>query len=116
MSRHVEERKRELNEFIAITINIVLVEQTSQKVNKTLCIRSSTETKRKNKRPIGVTKTGNRDEKTGPKILGGFAPDKIAPHMARLGIFSGTFSPKLRQNAHFCAPGKTLINIDFLQK
>ena len=31
-------------------INIVLVEQTSQKVNKTLCKRSSTETKRKNKR------------------------------------------------------------------
>ena len=42
----------------------ILVEQTSQKVNSTLCIRSSTETKRKNKRPIGVTKTGNRDEPT----------------------------------------------------
>ena len=63
---------------------------------------------RKNKRPIGVTKTGNRDEKTGLKIPGRFDPTKIAPRMARLGIFSGTFSPKLRQNAHFCAPGKTL--------
>ena len=89
-------------------INIVLVEQTSQKVNKTLCKRSSTETKRKNKRPIGVTKTGNRDEKTGPKISGRFDPTKIAPRVACLGIFSGTFSPKLRQNVHFCAPGKTL--------
>ena len=42
-------------------INIFLVEQTSQKVNKMLCIRSSTETKKKNKRQIGVTKAGNCD-------------------------------------------------------
>ena len=77
-------------------------------MNKTLSTRLSTETKRKNKRPIGVSKTGNRHEKTGPKLLGRFDRTKIAPHMASLGIFLGTFSPKLHQNAHFCAPGKTL--------
>ena len=79
-----------------------VVEQTSQKVQKL---------KGKNKRPIGVTKMGNRDEKTGPKLRGCFDPTKIAPCMARLGIFLGTFSPNLHQNAHFCTPGKALLII-----
>ena len=92
-------------------INFFVVEQTSQKVNKMLCIRSSTETKRKNKRPIAVIKTGNRDEKTGPKL-----PTKIAPRMACLCIFLGTFSPAFRQNAHFCAAGKTLVFMHFSDK
>ena len=61
-----------------------------------------------NKRPIDVTKTGNRNEKTGPKLPRRFDPTKIAPCMARLGIFLGTFSPKLHQNRNFCAPGKRL--------
>ena len=56
-----------------------------------------------------MSKTGNHDEKTGPKLSGRFGPTKIAPRMARLGLFLGTFSPKLRQNAHFCAPGKILV-------
>ena len=92
-------------------MNIFFVEKTSQKVNKTLChvcIRSSTETKKKNKRPIGVSKMGIRDEKTGPKLSGRFDSTKIAPRVARLGLFLGTFNPKLPQNTHFCAPGKTL--------
>ena len=112
MSRHVGEKKKRVDwVYRNYDINIFFVEQTSQKVDETLCIRSSTETKRKNKRPIGVSKTGNRDEKTGPKLSGRFDPTKIAPRMARLGSFLGTFGPKLRQNAHFCAPGKTLMYV-----
>ena len=89
-------------------VNIVLVEQTSQKVNKTLCKRSSTETKRKNKRPIGVTKTGNRDEKTGPKIPGRFDLTKIAPCVARLGIFFGDIQSKIAPKRTFlCARENT---------
>ena len=90
-------------------MNIFVVEQTSQKVNKTLCIFiSSTETKRKNKPPIGVTKKGNHDQKTRPKLPRRFDQRKIAPRMAHLGIFFGTFSQKLRQIAHFlCARENT---------
>ena len=51
VSRHVEERKKRVDwVYRNNDINIVLVEQTSQKVNKTLCIRLSTETKRNKKR------------------------------------------------------------------
>ena len=91
-------------------IAIFVVEQTSQKVNKTLRIRSSTETKWKNKHLIAVTKMGNHDKKTGPKLLGRFDPTKIAPHLARLGIFLETFSQNLRQNAHFVRQGKLCDN------
>ena len=103
MTCHVEERKKVDWVYRNYDINVFIVEQTSQRVNKMPCTEINRQIG-----PIGVTKTGNRDEKTGPKLHGRFDLTKIAPRMARLGIFLGTFSSKMHQNAHFCAPGKTL--------
>ena len=61
-----------------------------------------------------MSKTGNHDEKTGPKLSGSFDPTKITLRMACLCLILGTFSAKLRQNAHFCAPGKTLREADLI--
>ena len=62
-------------------INIFVVEQTSQKVNKTLCTRPSRETKKKNKCPTGVTKMGNRpsdrDVNWRPPVQGQSSPVQV---------------------------------------
>ena len=95
-------------------INIFVVELTSQKANKTLCIiRSSTETKWKNKRPIAVTKTGNSVEKTRA-----FRPDKnCAATHGPPGYIFGDIRSKITSKCTFlCARENTESRKNTLSK
>ena len=112
VSCHVEEKKADWV-YHNCDINNFIVEQTSQKVNKTLCIRSTTETNRQNKRPIGVPKTGNRDEKTRPKLPGCFDQTKIAPRIVHQGILLGHSAQNCVKMHIFVRQGKHRVRYNF---